>query len=100
MFNDFVKKTALIGLSFGLLASPFAFANISIEANQDFTVDDEPIKAQSQRTSHQAAFSPADLMYNNSDRFNIIKAKSSRDSDKAHYTAKDLTHDEGDGNVW
>lgn len=100
MFNDFVKKTALIGLSFGLLASPFAFANTSIEANQDLTVDDEPIQAQSQNTSHQADFSPADLMYSDGERFNVIKAKSSRDSEKAHYTAKDLTHDEGDGNVW
>ncbi|MBT2774057.1 hypothetical protein J7J47_17680 [Halomonas sp. ISL-60] len=100
MFNAFVKKAAVVGLSFGLLASPLAFAHISIDANQDFTVDDEPIQAQSHHTSGQADFSPSDLMYDEGDRPNVIKAESHRTSAQAEYTAKDLTHDEGDGNVW
>ncbi len=100
MFNAFVKKTAILGLSLGLLASPLAFANISIEANQDLTVDDEPIQAQSHRTNDQADFSPSDLMYDEGDRPNVIKSESSRTSVQAEYTAKDLTHDVGDGNVW
>ncbi|MBL1270425.1 MAG: hypothetical protein COA87_022320 [Halomonas sp.] len=100
MFNVFVKKAAVVGLSFGLLASPLAMAHMSIEANQDFTVDDQPIQAQSHRTSGQAEFSPSDLMYNEGERPLVIKAESHRTSAQAEYTAKDLTHDEGDGNVW
>ena len=100
MFNVFVKKAAVVGLSFGLLASPLAFAHMSIEANQDLTVNDEPIHAQSHRTSGQAEFSPSDLMYDEGDRPNVIKAESHRSSAQAEYTAKDLTHDVGDGNVW
>ncbi|MGP9765247.1 hypothetical protein ACT3UM_05920 [Halomonas sp. AOP13-D3-9] len=100
MFNVFVKKAAVVGLSFGLLASPLAFAHISIDANQDFTVDDEPIKAQSHHTSGQADFSPSDLMYDEGDHPNVIKAESHRTSVQADYTAKDLTQDVGDGNGW
>ncbi|CAM0554549.1 hypothetical protein E0L35_03655 [Halomonas sp. ATBC28] len=100
MFNDFVKKAAVVGLSFGLLASPLAFAHMSIEANQDLTVDDEPIQAQSHHTSGQAKFSPSDLMYDEGDRPRVIKAESHHTSAQAEYTAKDLTQDVGDGNVW
>ncbi|EHJ94347.1 hypothetical protein [Vreelandella boliviensis] len=100
MFNVFVKKAAVVGLSFGLLASPLAFANFSIKANQGLTVDDEPMQVQSQRTTEQADFSPSDLMYDEGDRPKVIKAESHRTSTQAEYTAKDLTQDEGDGNVW
>ena len=100
MFSVFVKKAAVVGLSLGLLASPLAFAHISIEANKDLTVDDEPIQAQSQRTNDQVDFSPSDLMYDEGDYPDVIKAESQRTSTQAAFTAKELTRDEGDGNVW
>jgi hypothetical protein len=100
MFNIVAKKAAVLGLAFGLLSSPLAFAHISIEANQDLAVDKEPIQAQSQRFSDQAGFSPSDLMYDEGDRPDIIKSDSNRTEVQAEYTAKELTHDEGDGNVW
>ncbi|EHA17054.1 hypothetical protein [Halomonas sp. HAL1] len=100
MFNVLVKKSAVVGLAFGLLASPVAFANFSIKANQDLSVNDEPIQAQSQHTHEQADFTPSDLMYDVGDRPNVIKAESQRTSVQAEYTAKDLTHDVGDGNAW
>lgn len=100
MFNVVAKKAAVLGLAFGLLSSPLAFAHISIEANQDLAVDREPIQAQSQRSSDQADFSPSDLMYDEGDRPDIIKSESNRTEVQAEYTAKDLTHDEGDGNIW
>ncbi len=100
MFNVLVKKTAVVSIAFGLMASPLAFANISIKANQGLTVDDEPIQAQSQRTTDQADFSPSDLMYDEGDRPNVINAESNRTSVEVEYTAQDLTHDVGDGNAW
>lgn len=42
-------------------------AHMPIKANQDFTVDDQPIQAQSHHTSGQAEFSPPDLMYDKGD---------------------------------
>ena len=100
MLNVFVKKAAVVGLSLGLLASPLAFAHISIDANKDLTIDDEPIQAQSQRTNDRADFSPSDLMYDEGDYPKVIQAESHRTSTPADFTAKELTHDEGDGNVW
>lgn len=100
MLNIFVKKVALVGISLTLLASPFAFANFSIKANQDRAVDIEPIQAQSELTVAQADFSPSDLMYDVGDRPAVIKAESTSASVDVDFTAKDLTHDEGDGQVW
>ncbi len=73
---------------------------MSIEANQDLTVNDEPIQAQSDRTSVQAEFSPSDLKYDVGERPDVIKSESHDASAQAVYTAKELTLDEGDGNVW
>ncbi|CAN0548030.1 unnamed protein product [Ectocarpus sp. 12 AP-2014] len=93
MSNMFFKKVAVVGLSFGLLASPLAFANFSIKANQDLTVNDEPIQAQSQHTTSQADFSPADLMYDEGDFPKVIKADSTRTSAQPNVQPKDLQRD-------
>ncbi|MDQ7730551.1 hypothetical protein [Halomonas sp. SpR8] len=95
MFNEFVKKAAVVGLSFGLLASPLAFAHMSIEANQDITANDEPIHAQSHRSTDQTDFSPSDLMYDEGDRPMVVKAESTSTNAQATYTPKDLIRENG-----
>lgn len=100
MFYVLVKKTAIFGLSLGLLASPLAFAHMSIKANQDFTIDDEPIQAQSQRTTDQADFSPDDLMYDVGDRPAVIRAESTRTSPRAEFSPRDLMPNGGKINGW
>ncbi|MGE6606223.1 hypothetical protein ACQKE4_06830 [Halomonas sp. NPDC076908] len=99
MTNVFLKKVAVAGLSFGLLASPLAFANFSIKANQDLTVNDEPIQADSQRTTAQAEFNPAELMYDEGDFPKVIEAESTRTSDHISYQPKDLQRDNNFRNV-
>ncbi|KKO04297.1 hypothetical protein LCGC14_0086550 [marine sediment metagenome] len=93
MINILLKKVAVAALSFGLLASPLAFANLSIKANQDLTVNDEPIQAQSQRSSDQAVFSPDELKYDEGDFPKVIEAESTRTSDHISYQPKDLQRD-------
>lgn len=99
MSSTFFKKVAIAGLSFGLIVSPLAMANFSIKANQDLTVDDEPIKAQSQRTSGQAEYSPHDLMYDVGDRPNVIKAESTGFTAQSDYKPKDLIRNGGSRNT-
>lgn len=99
MSNVFLKKVAVVGLSFGLLASPLAFANFSIKANQDLTVNDEPIQADSQRTTAKADFSPAELMYKEGDFPKVIEAESTRTSEHISYQPKDLQRDNSFRNV-
>lgn len=95
MFNALVKKVAVASLSVGLLASPLAFAHMSIEANQDITAGGEPIQAQSQRTTGQADFSPSDLMYDEGDRPMVLKAESASSHAQATYEPKDLIRENG-----
>lgn len=44
--KELLKKAGILGVSFGLMASPLAFADTtdhsSIDQNQDITTDDEP----------------------------------------------------------
>lgn len=94
MSNLFLKKVAVAGLAFGLLASPLAFANFSIKANQDLTVNDEPIQAQSQRTTDRADFSPGELKYDEGDYPKVIESESTRNSDHhVSFKPKDLQRD-------
>lgn len=95
MFNTIVKKVAVVGVSFGLLASPMAFAHMSIDANQDISVNDEPIQAQSHRTSAPVDVSPSDLMYDVGERPMVIKAESTHSGTRVAYKPKDLIRDGG-----
>ncbi|WP_447554670.1 hypothetical protein [Vreelandella sp. EE22] len=46
MSKELLKKAGVVGIAFGLLASPMAFADTtdhpSIDENQDITTDDQP----------------------------------------------------------
>mgnify|MGYP000336132086 CR=1 FL=1 len=99
MSNVSLKKLAVAGLSLGLLVSPLAFSNTAFRANQDLTVNDWPIQAQSQRTTALADFSPADLMYDEGDLPKVIKAESTRTSTQPSYQPKDLQRDSDSRNV-
>ena len=69
MSKDFLKKAGILGVSFGLMASPLAFAqtdeNSSIDENQGITADEQPMDSHSQ------------------------------DSESSDYEKEDLTTDEG-----
>lgn len=101
MSNTFLKKVAIAGFSFGLVVSPLAFAtnHSSIKANQDLSVDDQPIQAQSQRTTAQADYTLADLMYDHGDRVMVTKPDSSKASTQASYQPKDVIRDSRNRNV-
>lgn len=95
MSNVSLKKLAVAGLSLGLLVSPLAFSNTAFRANQDLTVNDWPIQAQSQRTTAVADFSPSDLMYDEGDLPKVIKADSTRTSAQPSFQPKELQKDNG-----
>jgi hypothetical protein len=105
MSNTFLKKVAIAGFSFGLVVSPLAFSatHSSIKANQDLSVDDQPIQAQSQRTSAPAEYTLADLMYDEGDKLMVTKPDSSKASaqsnDAANYAPKDVIRDSRNRNV-
>ncbi len=52
MSKDFLKKAGILGVSFGLMASPLAFAqtdeNSAIDENQGITADEQPMDSHSQ----------------------------------------------------
>ncbi|AVI61971.1 hypothetical protein [Halomonas sp. GFAJ-1] len=58
MSKELLKKAGILGVSFGLMASPLAFADTtdhsSIDQNQDITADEEP------RDSHSQNANPGD----------------------------------------
>lgn len=74
MSKELLKKAGILGISFGLMASPLAFAqtdeNSAIDENQGITADEQPMDPQG--------------------------TDSSAGNDDGKDLTNDLTHDEGD----
>lgn len=100
------KKAAIVGISFGLVASPLAMAHPSIELNQDRAVGqdafDEP---HSRNTSNDTRVSPRDLTRDDGDSMDFSPSSSASDTGKSarrgtQYSPEDLTRDVGDSTDW
>ncbi|MGP9678358.1 hypothetical protein ACT3TC_06900 [Halomonas sp. AOP27-A1-41] len=50
MSKELLKKAGILGVTFGLLASPFAFAQEPVDPSHDITADEEPVQPQSSGT--------------------------------------------------
>ncbi|WP_311064467.1 hypothetical protein [Halomonas sp. DWK9] len=106
LFKEFAKKTAVLSVAFGLVASPMAFAHTSIELNKDRSAGHEVVQPSSHNTSGPAQYSASDLTHDEGDTLDYSPS-SSRNSDssgstgsKASYQANELNRDEGDGIRW
>ncbi|MFP3340906.1 hypothetical protein LG331_17210 [Vreelandella aquamarina] len=105
LFKEFAKKTAVLGVAFGLVASPMAFAHTSIELNKDRSAGHDVVQPSSHNTSGPAQYSGSDLTRDEGDTFDYSTSSSASDSDssttsKAGYDANELNRDEGDGIRW
>lgn len=65
MSKELLKKAGILGVTFGLMASPLAFADTtdhsSIDQNQDSMVDDEPMSTQSHNDTNSGSYDNEDL---------------------------------------
>lgn len=108
LFKEVGKKVAIVGISFGLIASPLAMAQPSIELNQDRSVGSDVIdKPQSHWPSNDAQASPGDLNRDEGDSLDFSPSSSAADNGeqaskraKEGYSTRDLNRDEGDSTDW
>ncbi|WP_083007707.1 hypothetical protein [Halomonas sp. GT] len=107
LLKTFFKNTSVLGLSLGLVASPMAFAQSSIELNQERADNQEIIQPQSRNTSGPATYSAKDLINDNDNT--LIYTPSSRSSttdddskanNRAGYRAEELNREEGSSTRW
>ena len=65
MSMEMLKKAGILGVSFGLMASPLAFADTtdhsSIDQNQDITTDEQPLDNHSQDNANAGSYDTEDL---------------------------------------
>ncbi|MBZ5487513.1 hypothetical protein HW452_08245 [Halomonas aquamarina] len=106
-----VKKAGILGVSLGLVASPMAFAHMSIELNKDRGVGEVQDKPQSTNESGAASYSSTELNHGERDRMNSNYTPSSQHERSEHgsrdhggnrntFNTSDLTRDEGDSTEW
>lgn len=105
LFNELAKKTAVLSVAFGLVASPMAFAHTSIELNKDRSAGHDIIEPSSHNTSGPAQYSASDLIHDEGDTLDYSTSSSANDSTdtdtrKTGYDANELNRDEGDGIRW
>ena len=96
MSKDFLKKAGILGVSFGLMASPLAFAqtdeNTAIDDNQGITSEDQPMDPQSTGNSEGSGTTDMndDLTHDEGDNTSDMEPQSSSHSDDAEYDADEL----------
>ncbi|MDQ7733924.1 hypothetical protein QT231_14520 [Halomonas sp. SpR1] len=100
MSKDFLKKAGILGVSFGLMASPLAFAqtdeNTSIDDNQGITADEQPMDAQGTGSSSSSGTDMNnDLTHDEGDGASDMEPQSSSHSDDAEYDADELVEENG-----
>ena len=103
--KELAKKAAVLGVAFGLVASPMAFAQTSIELNKDRSAGHDVMQPNSHNTSGPAQYSASDLTRNEGDTLDYSTSSSVSDSNsvgtsKAGYDASELNRDEGDDLRW
>lgn len=99
------KKVAIVGISFGLVASPLAMAHPSIELNKDRAVGHDVIDKPQSQMSDDSQVSPRDLTRDDGDSLDFSPSSSAADSGKSarrgtQYSPQDLTRDVGDSTDW
>lgn len=99
MSKDLLKKAGILGVSFGLMASPLAFAqtdtNSSIDQNQGITADQQPMESQSHNSDHNSDFDKDDLEtdYNTQGPDTVGKPDSTNMDDDAEYTPEKVVEE-------
>lgn len=96
MSKDLLKKAGILGVSFGLMASPLAFAqtdeNSSIDENQGITADEQPMDSQGTGSSEGSSTTDTtnDLTHDEGDGASDMEPQSSSHSDDAEYDEDEL----------
>ena len=102
MSRDLLKKAGILGVSFGLMASPLAFAqtdeNTAIDENQGITVDEQPVHAESTGSASSSDdMTPQDLTHDEGDGASDMEPHSSSHSGDAEYDKDELVEENGGG---
>lgn len=96
MSKDFLKKAGILGVSFGLMASPLAFAqtdeNSAIDENQGITADEQPMDPQGTDSTggNDTKDMTDDLTHDEGDDASDMEPHSSDHSDEAEYDDDEL----------
>ena len=98
MSKDFLKKAGILGVSFGLMASPLAFAqtdeNSAIDENQGITADEQPMDPQGVGSSNSNDTDMTnDLTHDEGDDVSDMDPQSSSHSDDAEYGEDELVEE-------
>ncbi|RUR30199.1 hypothetical protein ELY33_10305 [Vreelandella andesensis] len=101
----FVKNTAAVALSLGFFASPLAFAQTSIELNQERADNQDIIQPQSRNTSGPATYSAKDLINDNDNTLTYSPSSRASNADESSkdsqgYRAEELNREEGSSTRW
>ncbi|PRY64831.1 hypothetical protein B0H98_104135 [Vreelandella songnenensis] len=68
MSKELLKKAGILGVTFGLMASPFAFAQEPANPSGNITADDEPMQTQSTDAgANSATYDQDDLIHEEGD---------------------------------
>lgn len=95
--KDLLKKAGILGVSFGLVASPLAFAqtdeNTAIDENQGITAEEQPMDSQGTSTNSAGGNDTKDLTHDEGDGASDMEPQSSSHSNDAEYDDDELVEE-------
>lgn len=101
MSKELLKKAGILGLTFGLMASPLAFAeseqSTAIDQNQGITADDEAMEPKGNHTDTASERGQHDLTHDEGDGASNMEPESTSNSDDANFESTEELPEENSG---
>lgn len=96
MSKELLKKAGILGVAFGLVASPLTFAQEPADPANNISPDEQPVESQSNGSSMSSDHDKQDLTHDEGDHASDMEPNSmSNDSDATYDSTDELPEENG-----
>ncbi|KFC50505.1 MULTISPECIES: hypothetical protein [Halomonadaceae] len=97
MSKELLKKAGILGVTFGLVASPLAFAQEPADPADNISPDEQPVESQSSNTGMTSDHGNQDLTHDEGDNASDMEPNSMSDDSDATYDSTEELPEENSG---
>ncbi len=97
MSKELLKKAGILGVTFGLVASPLAFAQEPADPADNISPDEQPVESQSSGSAMSSDHDNQDLTHDEGDHASDMEPNSMSDDSDATYDSTEELSEENSG---
>ncbi|WP_404378060.1 hypothetical protein [Vreelandella aquamarina] len=99
MSKELLKKAGILGVTFGLVASPLTFAQEPADPANNISPDEQPVDAQSQDSEMSSDYDKQDLTHDEGDNASDMEPESMNDDEDASYESTEELREENNSGM-